>query len=179
MLLPLFARQLLPLELLLNAAKISQSLVDSRILAFRPIERLQLEPQRSPSRDSSPTRPAPAAKSISPRRPCPVRISSPACVRRWWSMPNNVSNMSRFTPPRNRAKLSSATTDKIIGTAESAVLAATPDDLELLATTVPQFPRHAKLVVGMDEVVRRQMRKAKKQVRQCASVEVLPASLAP
>ena len=55
---------------------------------------------------------------------------------------------------------------RIIGTAERVPVAPAADDLQLLAVAVPQLAPDAKLVVGMDEVVGRQVRKAEKQVRQ-------------
>ena len=55
---------------------------------------------------------------------------------------------------------------RIIRPAERVLLAAAADNLQFLATAVPQRSPDAKLLVGMDEVVGRPLRKAKEQVRQ-------------
>ena len=61
---------------------------------------------------------------------------------------------------------SSATTDESSGPRSVFRLPRRRTNLQFLAVAVPQLPPDAKLVVGMDEVVGRQVRKAKEQVRQ-------------
>ena len=54
---------------------------------------------------------------------------------------------------------------RVVGTSQGVAPAPAAQDLQLFAITVPERSAHAKLLVGMNEVVGRQVGKTEKQVR--------------
>jgi hypothetical protein len=56
---------------------------------------------------------------------------------------------------------------RIIGSTEGISVTPTAEELDLFAVARSQFSAHPELVVGMDEMVDRQVRKAEQEVRQC------------
>ena len=164
-LLPLLARQLVPFQLLLSFAKLGQGLVDPRVLTpglEKPVQlllkrllRLAQARQSGAGGEEQLAQMPLAGADFFPCLRQPLMVDAEERLERVLVHASEEPCQAIVGNDR-----------RIIGTAERVPLAPTADELEFLAVALPQLSPHAKLVVGMDEVVGRQVRKAEEQVRQ-------------
>ena len=165
-LLPLVARQLILLELVLGFAKLGQGLVDPRVLDPGLEQVVQSLSEASPAPGAG--QPARRRRRRAARRAGPGRCGSPrrpasAARGRCRTAPRTYP---RFMPPEEPRQPLVGHDRRVVGTAERVPVAPAADELQLLTVAVPQLAPDAKLVVGMDEAVGRSVREAKQQVRQ-------------